>query len=66
MNHYIYNNKGHNLINNIECKKKREMFALYIYIPFIFFTFHLSFLEPEQEIMLIYLKKRSDLLEMTV
>lgn len=47
-------------------QKKREMFALYIYIPFIFFTFHLSFLEPEQEIMLIYLKKRSDLLEMTV
>lgn len=40
MNHYIYSNKGHNLINNIECKKKkREMFALYIFslfpLPFI-------------------------------
>lgn len=46
-------------------QKKRNVCLIYI-IPFIFFTFHLSFLGPEQKIMLIYLKKRSDLLEMTV
>lgn len=48
MNHYIYSNKGHNLINNIECKKEKRRNVCLMYILFISFTFYLSFLGPER------------------